>query len=112
MVDAMPSEDQQRELNQPWKVWASELKPDLLSKEVLPGGSDGDSQHGTVAIKHRPEVDLLSKKPKPIRCVYFHRYSSLIVSLTKSETCESAHESWKPKRGLRNREQWPWLRRI
>lgn len=61
----MPSEEQQKELDQPWKQWVSELKPELLPQEVLQKASDGYSQHGTVAIKPRPEVDFKSKKDKP-----------------------------------------------
>jgi hypothetical protein len=66
----MPSEDQQKELDQPWKLWASELKPELLPQEVLQNAPSGTSQHGTVAIKPRPEVDLEAKKDKPTWYVY------------------------------------------
>ncbi|CAN9409370.1 unnamed protein product [Alternaria alternata] len=69
----MPSEDQQRELNQPWKEWHSELNPDSLSSEALQKGGNGGGggapvtpmNHGTVAIQPRPEVSLKEDKPKP-----------------------------------------------
>jgi hypothetical protein len=70
----MPSEDQQKKLEQPWKQWHSELNPNSLSPEVLQkgtGSSSGSTQpnsnHGTVAIQPRPDVSLKDDKPKPIR---------------------------------------------
>jgi hypothetical protein len=70
----MPSEDQQRELEQPWKQWHSELNPDSLSPDVLQkgtgssgGGNQPNMNHGTVAIQPRPDVALKEDKPKPTR---------------------------------------------
>lgn len=69
----MPAEDKQVGLQQPWKAWEVNLR--AATAEV--GGvtvedaenNFGTSQHGTIALDPRNDVDLKSDKAKPLKPV-------------------------------------------
>lgn len=62
----MPSEADQRTLQQPWKQWHSSLDPESR-KDIQEGNvvlARDDSTHGTVATDQK-DVDLSAKKEVP-----------------------------------------------
>ncbi|KAF1738928.1 hypothetical protein CRV24_000857 [Beauveria bassiana] len=72
----MPNEAPQQELVQPWREWYADLMTSKKELEQITI-SDGDagmvpakhgmSQHGTIALDPRDDVDLFKPKSKPVR---------------------------------------------
>lgn len=75
----MSSETTKPELIQPWREWytalmdsKSERKAIVMTDDVDAGMNPakyGMSQHGTIALDPRTDVDLFKEKAKPVRSV-------------------------------------------
>ncbi|TEY42386.1 hypothetical protein BOTCAL_0391g00020 [Botryotinia calthae] len=73
----MPSEASKSEQTQPWRQWYSALmastpkdKTIVMEDDVDAGMNPakyGMSQHGTIALDPRTDVDFAKKKVKPVR---------------------------------------------
>lgn len=73
----MPVGTTQPELTQPWREWYPALMESLPKRETITMRDDVDasmnpvkygmSQHGTIALDPRTDVDLSKEKAKPVR---------------------------------------------
>lgn len=73
----MPSQTNTPELVQPWRAWYTELRDSNKRGEPMGKSDNVDagpvpskfvmSNHGTIALDPRDDVDLFKEKVKPVR---------------------------------------------